>query len=261
MDRRGFLALAGVCCTLAGRDVFAAPAPGASLPVAINKAGRQRMLSQRLAKAWLQEAAGVQSDKGKQLLGQSMSLFEQQLQDLRGVVPNDDVKSRLVHLEQEWGRFRPLLGAVQSDPKAVWTANESVLTSADQLTKAYEQASGAHAAQVINLAGRQRMLSQRMAKAYLFRVMNVNVPQATEMLTQSVLEFSKAHDQLKASPLNTAQIKSELGLVEQQWFFFQTALGARTSEQQKAAADVASTSERILGQMDAVVSMYEKVAA
>ena len=73
--------------------------------------------------------------------------------------------------------------------------------------------------------------------------------------------FAKAQEELKAAAQNTAQIKTELGLVEQQWFFFQNALSLReAADRKKASTDVATTSERILEQMDAVVGLYEKIA-
>ncbi|MBL0282680.1 MAG: hypothetical protein IPQ01_01540 [Zoogloea sp.] len=64
MDRRDFLTLA---CLLPAGAVLAAPAApvaaGLSLPTAINKAGRQRLLSQRTAKAWLMLVQGCSPRK------------------------------------------------------------------------------------------------------------------------------------------------------------------------------------------------------
>jgi len=262
MDRRDFLTLA---CLLPAGAVLAAPAApvaaGLSLPAAINKAGRQRLLSQRTAKAWLMLVQGVLSEKAKSILGQSTQLFEQQLVELKTLQPNDDCRAALLLLEQEWGRYRPQLADIRSDAKAVWTGSEAVLAAAQKLTVAYERASGTPGGRLVNLAGRQRMLSQRAAKAYFFRNMGVNAGEAGQMLDGAMKEFIKGHEELKAAPQNTPQIKSDLALVEQQWFFFQHALSLREAyDQKKGASDVATTSERILEQMEAVVGQYEKVA-
>ena len=262
MDRRDFLAV--VCLLPAGAALAApaAPAPaGLSLPAAINKAGRQRMLSQRTAKAWLMLVQGVLPEKAKSILAQSLHLFDQQLAELKALPAGDEVRSAWLQVEQEWGRYRPLLADIRSDAKAVWAGNEALLGATQKLTLAYEKAAGTSAGRLVNLAGRQRMLSQRMAKAYFFRQMGVNAGPAGEMLDAAVKEFAKAQEELKAAPQNTAQIKTELGLVEQQWFFFQNALSLHeAADRKKASTDVATTSERILEQMDAVVGLYEKIA-
>jgi len=46
---------------------------------AINKAGRQRMLSQRVAKAYLAADQGVVTQRADEILAASMALFDRQL--------------------------------------------------------------------------------------------------------------------------------------------------------------------------------------
>lgn len=265
MERRAFLALAGGCCALPLGEGWAAPVvppAGLSLPAAINKAGRQRMLSQRTAKAWLMLVMGVLPDRAKSILGQSVALFDAQLGELKALLPSDDLRTLHLQLEHDWGRYRPLLADIRSDAKAIWTSSEAVLATAHKLTQAYEKAAGSSAGRLVNVSGRQRMLSQRMAKAYYFRQMDINAVPAGEMLDTAMKEFAKAHEELKAAAANTPQIKAELALVEQQWFFFQNALGMRDAGgQRKAATDVGTTSERMLEQMDLVVGHYEKLAS
>ena len=194
-------------------------------------------------------------------LYRSQGLDQEQLAELKALPAGDEVRSAWLQVEQEWGRYRPLLADIRSDAKAVWAGNEALLGATQKLTLAYEKAAGTSAGRLVNLAGRQRMLSQRMAKAYFFRQMGVNAGPAGEMLDAAVKEFAKAQEELKAAAQNTAQIKTELGLVEQQWFFFQNALSLReAADRKKASTDVATTSERILEQMDAVVGLYEKLA-
>ncbi|MEN9543788.1 MAG: hypothetical protein RLZZ598_621, partial [Pseudomonadota bacterium] len=75
-------------CSLARRDWFLAASglllvgPGFAqvrdMADAINKAGRQRMLSQRCAKAWLALGLKVRPDQADKVLAESMALFDRQ---------------------------------------------------------------------------------------------------------------------------------------------------------------------------------------
>jgi nitrate/nitrite-specific signal transduction histidine kinase len=113
-----------------------------SLPVAINKSGRLRMLSQRGAKAWLLLVQGVLPERAKSILAQSLASFEQILGELKTLQPGDDIRGLAQTLDQEWRAYRPLLADVRADPKAVWTHSEAVLAAAQALTVAYEKAAG-----------------------------------------------------------------------------------------------------------------------
>ncbi|TVO64158.1 hypothetical protein FHP89_11365 [Denitromonas ohlonensis] len=260
-------AVLGGMGVLAVPRVFAAPgdaplaaAASLTLPEAINKAGRQRMLSQRCAKAWLMQGLAVTPGVATTLLQSSMTLFESQMTELSRFVPTADVQGALVQLSADWQSYRAALLVPPSPESAaqIYTRNEAVLSAAHAATQAYERASGTTEGRLINVAGRQRMLSQRMAKFVYFARYGVESQASIEALGKAREEFIKALDLLKAAPQNTAQITNELSLVDQQWFFFQNALGQGSSP--KALLAIATTSERILEQLNLVVGLYESLA-
>lgn len=260
MQRRHFLLLAAACMPLALRAAPPASANALSLPAAINRAGRLRMLSQRTAKAWLMQAEAVLPDKAKSILEQSVRSVDHLLAELKAWQPNEDVRLAWQQCEAEWSRYRSALLDSRSDGKVIWSGSDNFLTAAQQLTLAYERSGSGQTGKMVNLAGRQRMLSQRMAKAFFCERMGINAPQAKTMLEGAIKEFAKALEEMRASPLNTVQIGTELALVEQQWFFFQNALTRQSADRKKALAEVASTSERILDEMDAIANLYEKLS-
>lgn len=240
--------------------VPAAAEPVMSIAQAINKAGRQRMLSQRCAKAWLMQALAVTPDAAAELLQSSMRLFDTQMQELSRLQPTAEVQTALVQLAADWQSYRAALLVPPSPDSAaqLYTRNEAVLSAAHAATLAYERSSGTQVGRLINVAGRQRMLSQRMAKFVFFARYGVEAKASAEALAVAQEEFVKALDLLKAAPQNTAQINNELALADQQWFFFQNALGEGNSP--KTLKTVATTSERILEQLNLVVGLYEKLA-
>ena len=111
----------------------------------------------------------------------------------------------------------------------------------------------------INKAGRQRMLSQRMAKFYQALSWNVAPANGNTELEKARQEFVAALRELTSAPENTAAIKDELALGQQQWLFFENALTQRGGDRKTAALNVATTSERLLEVMNTVTGLYEKL--
>jgi len=231
---------------------------------AINKAGRQRMLSQRVAKAYLALGQAVRRDHAEKVLADSMALFDRQLIELKAFAPNADTKATYEQLESAWSAYKgALVGAVPSKAgaEAVIAASGRVLQLANQGTVQLETVSGKPVGKLVNISGRQRMLSQRMAAMYLGASWGVQSDASVKALNTARDEFAQAHSLLKSAPETTAAIKSELELAEQQFGFFDVALRSLKagSANTQAQGDVFTTSERILQVMDGVTGMYVKL--
>ncbi len=229
---------------------------------AINKAGRQRMLSQRMAKAYFQIGQGVDVERSKKVLDTSVATFDRQLVELKNYAPTPDIKNTYVSLEKTWLSYKDvLIGKVPSpdNGRKVLALSEDVLALAQQGTVQLEKQSTSAAGPLVNVSGRQRMLSQRMAKFYQASAWGVGDASSTASLEGARKEFNEALGMLAAAPANTPQIKDSLELVKQQWFFFENALGQKTGGDKRPQTAVATTSERILEEMEGVVGLYEKL--
>ena len=232
------------------------------LNVAINKAGRQRMLSQRMAKAYFQIGQQVDVERSKKILDSSISTFDRQLVELKNFAPTPEIKETYLKLEQSWLAYKDLLvGAAPSQPngRKVLDLSEQVLGLAHQGTVQLEKKSGSTAGRLVNISGRQRMLSQRMAKFYQAIAWGVGADNSPAELDKARKEFAAAHQELASAPSNTPQIKDSLELVKQQWMFFENALNQKAGPDKRPQTAVATTSERILEEMETVVAQYEKL--
>ena len=69
---------------------------------------------------------------------------------------------------------------------------------------------------LINIAGKQRMLTQRMAKDFVFKAVGTMPEQAQKELNSSVVLFEEGLKLLQANAYN-ADIKSKLDREEQLW--------------------------------------------
>lgn len=254
------------CGLAAGVAVASLPASAqiSGINEAINKAGRQRMLSQRMAKAWLAVGQDVESSKAEKILFDSMALFDRQFVELKAFAPNTEIKSTYSAMESIWSEYKGVLvgasPAVKTTPELIKLDN-MVLALAHQGTVQLEKLSGHSVGKLVNLAGRQRMLSQRMAKYYLSNRWGALVPDQVSELNKAREEFQRALSVLDQAPEATPQIRQEIDIASQQWVFFDNALQRLTesTHTKKHAIEVFASSERLLTLMDHVTSLYSRL--
>lgn len=232
---------------------------------AINMAGRQRMLSQRMVKAWLALAAQAPAPTAQQVLSQSMALFERQHEQLKAYAPSTPIRNTYAALDPAWQALREGLSAApgQARAAALLQADAQILSLAQQGTTQLEATSTRPAGPLVNLAGRQRMLSQRLAKFYLAGVLQIDPSTVTTEMARARNDFLQAQDTLRKAPETSARITEELALADGQWVFFDAALkkiGSATPGS-KPLSEVFVASENLLSVMDRITGLYAALKA
>ena len=231
---------------------------------AINKAGRLRMLSQRMAKSYYALGQAVVPEQAQRILAASMALFERQFSELKAFASQPQIQATYAELDGAWRDYKTALSFAAPDKaKAATVALNAgkVLALAQQGTGQFEKELNQPVGRLVNVSGRQRMLSQRMGAMYLSASWDVQAALSTSELSKARDEFTKAQTILSSAPQATSAIKAELELAQMQFQFFESALRglAPGRAQPQQMSDVFTTSERILQVMDKVTGMYAKL--
>lgn len=225
---------------------------------AINKAGRQRMLSQRIAKNYLMLGAGLNTVEAQQQLADSVKLFEQQYQELQGYASTPELKTALDEVLPLWQGYRALALAAPEHARAaeLIAQSDAVLAASEKVVKMIEKQNGSASAHLVNVCGRQRMLSQRIARDYVALAWHVESPGLRGDFDHSVKEFDAALTQLRATPQNSPEIGKSLQHAQAQWNFSRA--GFELSEQSRYVPLVIyKTTDTLLGQMNSLTQDYQ----
>jgi hypothetical protein len=272
ITRRRLLALGGGLALSSLSPLFALAAdkvevvevPATPLE-AINQAGRLRMLSQRGAKLYAQLLKGVRVDDGRKRLTATLTAFGAHLQGLQRFCKSSGASEAAATYEQlaaRWSDYRSLLAALPDSAglNKVARLSDEVLALAHQGTGQLERFHGGAASRLVNLSGRQRMLSQRISKFYFFSANGLAGPEVNTGLAQARDEFLTAMKTLRAAPENTRDIAAWLDLGQSQWAFFDDALRSDArSDPAYRDSSVAVASENLLEVLDSVTGLYARL--
>jgi hypothetical protein len=252
--RRSFVQCGALLLLPCAGLALPAAAEGLPLSAAINRSGKMRALSQRMSKAYVQNTLNVLPDRARDIQTASRQLLTSSITEIGGGSLSTDTRRLLQTLDKDCQGLLESANA-RKDVLEVARSADVVLEAADRLTKAFETQSQAGNARIVNIAGRQRMLSQRAARAYFLVAAGHDTPAVRTQLTNARNEFVQGLSTLQAAAISTPAIRNELELAKSQWLFYDGAL-AKTPNPD-ALQTVATTSERVFEVMDNLTSLYD----
>lgn len=230
----------------------------------LNRAGQLRMLSQRLVKHRLLQLA-AQPERHRLLLEASMQRVAANLEFLDKNLSQPNFGDLLARVRKTWAALVPLLrGDAHGERVAELDAlADRLQQDADRLVTTLEQSGAVATLHVLNMAGRQRMLSQRYAKHVLFELLGVGQP--TPEREQAMLDARAAFEDglryLNGIPLSSAAIRDGLAEAAHAWEQMQACASgaARVAGRDRAARLelLANASENLLEVFEQLSAQYE----
>ncbi|TAG49399.1 MAG: hypothetical protein EAZ30_03095 [Betaproteobacteria bacterium] len=220
----------------------------------INAAAAQRMLSQRMAKAYVMGVLGVNPAQSGEILAASVRQFKANAALLRAANLPPETQRLIALVETQ---ATPMLTAAAAAPAkesvaAVIKSSEDTLAAAETAVRAMP-ALTIPGASLIVLAGRQRMLSQRAAKYFLLYQTGNKTPEVRAAYEKSMRDFEAVQREFSAMSDEFPGIRDNLELASVQMEFFKTAARSIDAPTDAQKTTVARSSERVLETMDEMV--------
>lgn len=250
----------------------------------LNQSGKQRMLTQKMSKEMLFIAKGINITQNQTALAQTVALFDKTLNGLANgdaslKLPAADSKTIikvLGRVTQLWSEFKPLTiaaAAGEVDIAEVATLNLPLLKNSNTVVRLYEKeartATGKVSGIVINLAGKQRMLTQKMSKESILIALGHESSENQAKLRSTISLFDRTLKGLKSGnadlelPTNSQpQILAQLAVVEQLWVKLKPTLEA-ISTGMVTDSDLHvlyKANLPLLKEMNKAVSLFEKTS-
>ncbi len=229
-----------------------------SMADAVNTAGKQRMLTQRMLKNYAMVGMGNDFGNPGEDLQKNIALFDSSLKSLKALNISAPVNKSLAQDEQLWLPIKKQIEA-KADIATVEKLQQdldALLASCHKTTGLIAQASGVKAAEIVNISGRQRMLSQRMAALYMLQVWGVKDPEFKGKLNATMDEFAKAQEILLQSKLNTPEINDGLARVKRLFKWFE--MMGRSKSGHYVPAIISKSADKMLKEMNAITTLYIK---
>jgi len=247
--------------------------------VQLHFAGKQRMLTQKISKEILLMAKDIHFEENKRNLHKSSIQFTWTLDGLRNgskrlrliKTQNVAILKQLTKVAKLWKKFQRLQKRLvrkisSANLKRLAVQNLQLLAEMDKVVKMYEQESNLTLkpaqGRTINLAGKQRMLTQKMTKELLLIANNIarkknqaNLKKTIALFDRTLKGLLNGDNGLGLQGTRNSAIRHQLRLIQKLWRKYKSLL-TKKQHSQEDLIKAAKLNLPLLKEMDNAVKMY-----
>ena len=185
----------------------------------IDVAGKQRMLSQRIAKDYLYSGKKVASAKANKQLKASLDELISAHKVLVKSINDPDIKNLLAFVEMSTEDFESTANEAFTldNAQLVIDLSESMLEGSQYVVDSLKETVKIQESKIVGQSGKQRMLAQRIAKYYIAYQAGIKDKNTIDQMKAAVATFSESHIALMANTANTPEINRELNKIDRLW--------------------------------------------
>jgi len=227
----------------------------ATLSDAVNIAGKQRMFTQRMLKDYAMIGMNNHFGNPQEDLKKTIEDFDAHLDALIAFNQDPATKESLQKVKKMWIPIKEILNQTPAIEKAgkLQEDLEALLKQSNEAVGLFTKQTGKESGEIINISGRQRMLSQRMASLYMLKVWGINDPKFKEKMDATMKLFRESLDRLMKSEMNTPEITALLKKAERSFKFFEV---MNRSKSKFIPALIYRKSNDILKDMNTATGLY-----
>jgi len=185
----------------------------------LNIAGKQRMLSQRIAKDYLYIGKKIAVDKATRQMKESLEAFQKAQKYLDEVITDPEIKNLIAFVNMS----RQELEATAKKPfnldnaQLVLDLSESMLEGSQYIVDSLKELVKLRDSAIVTTSGKQRMLAQRIAKYYIAYQSGIKDKNTVDQMRATVKEFDDNNKKLIKFPKNTSEITAGLKKIDSLW--------------------------------------------
>jgi len=185
----------------------------------IDVAGKQRMLSQRIAKDYLYAGEKVATAKANKQLKASLDELLSSHKVLVESINDPEIKNLLAFVEMSSEDFKTTANEIFNldNAQLVLDLSESMLEGSQYVVNSLKNKVKVAESKIVGRSGKQRMLAQRIAKYYIAYQSGIQDKNTVDQMKAAVKLFSESHDILMKNTTNTPEINRKLNEIDRLW--------------------------------------------